>query len=64
MKILRLFSLVICAMICANSYAGKYKNFKVSTYIRSYDIVKMKDQKFLEETWEVVSKQVDLDKIY
>lgn len=64
MRILRLFILLICALNCTNSFAGKYKNFKVSTYIRSYDIVKMKDQKFLEDTWEVVSKQVDLDKIY
>ena len=43
---------------------GKYKNFKVSTYIRAQDIARMADDKFLNETWETVSSQVDLDKIY
>jgi hypothetical protein len=44
--------------------AGKYKNFKVSTYIRAQDVARMADDKFLNETWETVSSQVDLDKIY
>ena len=44
--------------------AGKYKNFKVSSYIRAQDVAKMEDDKFLKSTWETVSSQVDLDKIY
>ena len=44
--------------------AGKYQNFKVSTYIRAQDVARMADDKFLNETWETVSSQVDLDKIY
>jgi hypothetical protein len=43
---------------------GKYQNFKVSTYIRAQDVARMADEKFLNETWETVSSQVDLDKIY
>ena len=43
---------------------GKYENFKVSTYIRAQDVARMADEKFLNETWETVSSQVDLDKIY
>ena len=43
---------------------GKYQNFKVSTYIRAQDVARMADEKFLKETWETVSSQVDLDKIY
>ena len=43
---------------------GHYKNFKVSTYIRAQDVARMDDEKFLKETWELVSAQVDLDKIY
>lgn len=42
----------------------KFENFKVSTYIRAQDVARMEDEKFLESTWEVVSQQVDLDKIY
>jgi hypothetical protein len=44
--------------------AGKYQNFKVSTYIRAQDVARMDDDKFLKSTWETVSSQVDLDKIY
>ena len=43
---------------------GKYQNFKVSTYIRAQDVARMADDKFLKSTWETVSSQVDLDKIY
>ena len=46
------------------SHAGKYKNFKVSSYIRAQDVARMEDDKFLKSTWETVSSQVDLDKIY
>ncbi len=42
----------------------KFQNFKVSTYIRAQDVARMDDDKFLKSTWEVVSSQVDLDKIY
>ena len=44
--------------------AGKYHHFKVSTYIRAQDVARMADDKFLNDTWETVSTQVDLDKIY
>ena len=44
--------------------AGHYKNFKVSTYIRAQDVARMEDDAFLKSTWETVSSQVDLDKIY
>ncbi len=57
--------LVALALLAAMSvYAGKYKNFKVSTYIRAQDVARMEDEKFLKSTWETVSSQVDLDKIY
>ena len=46
------------------TFAGKYKNFKVSTYIRAQDIARMEDDKFLKDTWETINSQVDLDKIY
>ena len=43
---------------------NKFQNFKVSTYIRAQDVARMADDKFLNQTWETVSAQVDLDKIY
>ena len=42
----------------STAIAGKYKNFKVSTYIRAQDVARMEDEKFLNQTWETVSSQV------
>ncbi len=50
--------------ITSDAMSGKYQNFKVSTYIRAQDVARMEDDKFLNDTWETVSSQVDLDKIY
>ena len=51
-------------LIPAAMHAGKFQHFKVSTYIRAQDVARMDDEKFLKSTWETVSTQVDLDKIY
>ena len=55
---------VLLALTATAIQAGNYKNFKVSTYIRAQDVARMEDDKFLKSTWETVSSQVDLDKIY
>ena len=59
-----LLFLVVVLIILPAMGKGKYQNFKVSTYIRAQDVARMADEKFLNETWETVSSQVDLDKIY
>ena len=58
-----LFS-AVASVTVLSIQAGKYQNFKVSTYIRAQDVARMADDKFLNQTWETVSTQVDLDKIY
>ena len=55
--------MMVC-LLATTMQAGKYQNFKVSTYIRAQDVARMDDEKFLKSTWETVSSQVDLDKIY
>ena len=55
---------VALLLIPAAMHAGKFQHFKVSTYIRAQDVARMNDDKFLKSTWETVSTQVDLDKIY
>ncbi len=55
---------VILPLMPCQMTAGKYQHFKVSTYIRAQDVARMDDEKFLKSTWETVSSQVDLDKIY
>jgi hypothetical protein len=43
---------------------GNYKNFKVSVYTRSYEVQKMADSHWLDSTWQVISSQLKVDKIY
>ena len=62
LKVLCIVTLFVA--MYTSAIAGKYKNFKVSTYIRAQDVARMADDAFLNATWETVSSQVDLDKIY
>ena len=41
-----------------------YKNFTVSAYVRAYEVRDMADQKKLQESWDLISRQVKIDKIY
>ena len=63
-KNLRRLMVMMACLLTTTIQAGKYQNFKVSTYIRAQDVARMDDEKFLKSTWETVSSQVDLDKIY
>jgi len=44
--------------------AQPFKNFDVAVYCRAYEVEKMKDQDWLEQTWSDISQQVHVDKIY
>lgn len=44
--------------------AGNYKSFKVCVYTRAYEVEKMKDAHWLDSTWNVISSQCKIDKIY
>ncbi|MDR0938363.1 MAG: hypothetical protein LBN29_03250 [Mediterranea sp.] len=56
----------LLAMLCCMSalWAGNYKSFKVSVYTRAYEVEKMKDLQWLDSTWNIISSQVKVDKIY
>lgn len=41
-----------------------YDNFKVAVYARSYEVQKMEDLDWLDSIWQIISKQVHVDKIY
>lgn len=59
--------ILFCALsvsICAQSKIGNYKNFKVSVYTRAYEVRDMADQKRLDSTWNIISSQLKVDKIY
>ncbi len=57
------FSLFIFCGISAQK-PPFYKNFSVSAYARAYEVRDMADQKKLQETWDLISRQVKIDKIY
>jgi len=44
--------------------AGNYKSFKVAVYTRAYEVEKMSDPHWLDSTWNVISSQCKIDKIY
>lgn len=43
---------------------GKYENFKVSIYTRAYEVQNMTDPAWLDSTWNIISSQMKVDKIY
>ena len=59
-----LTALALCVALPMLAGKPKFQNFKVSTYIRAQDVARMDDETFLKATWQTVSEQVDIDKIY
>jgi hypothetical protein len=44
--------------------ARAYENFKVAIYCRAQEVQKMADPKWLAESWDAVSREVHVDKVY
>lgn len=64
-KLNLLFLLILLTLFCVQVLGqGKYKSFKTSIYTRSYEVQKMAEQHWLDSTWQVISSQIDVDKIY
>ncbi len=55
------FLLLICPVLSGQHH---YNNFKVSVYTRAYEVQKMSDPRWLDSTWQVISSQFSIDKIY
>lgn len=43
---------------------NNYKNFNVAIYTRAYEVQKMTDPAWLDSTWNIISSQMKVDKIY
>jgi hypothetical protein len=41
-----------------------YRNFNVAVYARAYEVDKMKDLQWLQQSWEVISRAVKVNKVY
>src|SRR4029434_7616963 len=53
----------VLAMLVANP-ASAYENFRVAIYCRAQEVQKMADPKWLEESWNAISPEVHVDKVY
>ena len=60
----RILTTGILALLCAVPLLAGHQNFKVSVYVRAYEVEKMADTEWLESTWKTISDQLDVDKIY
>lgn len=60
----RIIAIVTLMLAASTLFAGNYKSFKVSVYTRAYEVQKMSDPQWLEDTWNTISSQVKIDKIY
>ena len=50
----------LLCMVCTMAMQAKaYDNFKVSVYVRAYEVDKMKDIHWLDSTWNVISQQLE-----
>jgi hypothetical protein len=56
-------ALAACALLAAGS-ATAYENFHVAVYCRAQEVQKMADPKWLEDSWNSVSREVHVDKVY
>lgn len=64
MNMKRIYYLLSVLLISSSIFAGNYRSFKVSVYTRAYEVEKMKDLAWLDSTWNIISQQVKVDKIY
>jgi len=51
-------------MAVQGQQTGNYRNFRVAVYARAYEVREMADMKKLEATWNAITEQVKVDKIY
>ena len=62
---------LLCVCLCAQIFASPtraaasgYKSFQVAVYVPEYVVEQMKDPTYLQSTWETISGQVKVDKVY
>jgi hypothetical protein len=42
----------------------RYHSFNAAVYVRAYEVAKMKDPQWLQQSWEVISRSVKVNKVY
>jgi hypothetical protein len=64
MKVRALLAAAAAACSLSASPAAAYENFKVAVYCRAQEVQKMADPAWLAASWEAVSREVHVDKVY
>ena len=52
------------SIVSSIAYSGNYNGFKVSVYTRAQEVNRMSNLQWLDSTWNIISSQVKVDKIY
>src|SRR5262245_41325946 len=58
------FAMVLAACALWSGAALGYENFRVAIYCRAQEVQKMADPAWLEQSWQAVSREVHIDKVY
>ena len=65
MKTIKHVLFLLISLVSLTIYSqGNYQNFKTSVYTRAYEVQKMENPHWLDSTWQVISSQLKVDKIY
>jgi hypothetical protein len=64
--LLRIASSLLCLafLLSAGTRGQQYKNFRVAVYIPIFVVNQMKDPQWLQTSWDTISRQVKVDKVY
>ena len=57
-------SIILMLLMSATAFSGNYNGFKVSVYTRAQEVRRMNDLNWLDSTWNIISSQLKVDKIY
>lgn len=58
------FIVMLMLECCIAARGGQYRNFRVAVYIPAGVVERMNDPQWLERTWQTISQQLKVDKVY
>ena len=61
---MRLTAVLAACSLSMSFSAAAYDNFRVAIYCRAQEVQKMADPKWLADSWDAVSREVHVDKVY
>jgi len=56
--------IALSLLLASSTRADQYKNFRVAIYIPVFVVKQMQDPKWLQTSWDTISHQRKVDKVY